>query len=527
MTKLEDIRKKLESCTAIEIVDVIDTDFKPKGWNHWVEFLVAPKKPAYDAKKLQKILAGVVPDLKPTIKDDFKQYGGRLEFGKLYFDEEIEDEDLESLIEKLPEDKREKVREEVSNNGKEKYKRRTFVKLYPDRWIAEASKKERWDAPEHSVRLKDIKTFKPGYRLSLFKRFREFGKRVDKKIASFLQPFFLQKADNASRKRWRRYVENPGFLLYTVTTTNRCTLRCQHCFEEAGPDRNDFLDADRVEQLAEESIEVFQRYPRSEIRITGGDPLLHPKIYDIIKSFSSRRDKMGYSCLDVETNGWWATDDEIARETLLRLKEAGAALVSMTFDSFHHENSPFDNNAHFNRLVKIAREIDEKETDFRFRYIAVGFPNLIMENGKKVMRSEIVPIGRGRQLDEKYWGDHMTCKARGCRLSGLFLMGIIGEYSHTDEVTFGPTGNVYICNSGKEFEHASLALGNINEQTLPEILENKNPLVETIRNEGLRGITKRLGMSVWQHWRMYEKFSPCGMCHELLREYGKEISAAL
>ena len=116
-------------------------------------------------------------------------------------------------------------------------------------------------------------------------------------------PFASQILDSARRYLWK-HISYPKTLLYTLVITNKCTLRCDHCFEEAGPENNTFLDAYRIEHLAEESIEIFNNYPEPrEIRITGGDPFLHPDMYQIIKSFSKRRDLLGYDTLDVETNG--------------------------------------------------------------------------------------------------------------------------------------------------------------------------------------------------------------------------------
>jgi len=138
---------------------------------------------------------------------------------------------------------------------------------------------------------------------------------------------------------WKRagYDKNEKRVLLTVTVTNRCTLRCGHCFEEAGPEKNDFLDAARVDGLAEESIELFKGYTGGELRITGGDPFLHSDIFKIIKSFSNRKEKIGYSTLDVETNGWWAVDNAKTADMVMKLKGSGATLLSMTIDNWHRK----------------------------------------------------------------------------------------------------------------------------------------------------------------------------------------------
>lgn len=345
--------------------------------------------------------------------------------------------------------------------------------------------------------------------------------------------FVRYKTDSATREEWKKIPYERGILL-TLTLTDKCTLRCEHCFEEAGPENNRFLDANRLDELAEEAMKVFKKYKRRELRVTGGDPFLHPNIYQIIESFSKRREGLEYTCLDVETNGWWATDEKTTRKTISKLKEAGATLLSMTYDYFHCKQNKFDIYEHFHRIEKSA-----KEEGLELRNILTGILFTEDEEIKKELEKHkeycsacwglpnVSPIGRGRSLPEKYWGEHITCTARGCRLNPPTLARVRGKWEQTDEITIGPNGNVYLCNSGKEFEHATLSVGNIYETGLSEILENQNNMiVDLIREEGLRGLSKRAGLSLGKHWKMYDKFSPCGLCHEMLREYGEKIIGA-
>lgn len=319
------------------------------------------------------------------------------------------------------------------------------------------------------------------------------------------------------RRNWWKNIQYETRYLFTLTLTNKCTLRCDHCFEEAGPEKTDFINAGRLDELAEESIEVFQKYPRGELRITGGDPFLHPDLFEIISSFSKRKEKIGYNSLDVETNGRWAVDDKTTREIIDNLKKSGATLLSMTISYYHKKEKKFNNDGHFDRIEKICSELD-----LGFRHISVGMPISYTDDLEEI--PEIVPIGRARNLPEDKWGYHLFCRAEGCRLyPPTQCHQIRGDYSFCDEITLGPTGNIYPCNSGKEFEHVTLALGNISAATLPEIIRTKNPLVEMIREKGLRSLTKIAGLSFVEHWQMYDKFSPCGLCHEMLREYGKDI----
>ncbi|MCK4730509.1 MAG: radical SAM protein [Candidatus Aenigmarchaeota archaeon] len=345
-------------------------------------------------------------------------------------------------------------------------------------------------------------------------------------------PEIAQTKDSLGRDMWKKvpYERN---LLFTLVITDKCTLKCEHCFEEAGPKNNTFLSASEINKLAEESIDIFKNYKNREIRITGGDPFLHPDLYQIIESFSERKDLLEYNTLDVETNGWWATDDKTTEKYIEMLKESGTDLLSMTVDYFHCKQDKFDIYKHFDRINKIAGE-----HDLQFRDITIDMCLSDDEEIKKEAKKhekccwgiipEVMPIGNARQLPEKYWEGLHPCRAEGCRLTPPTIAEVVGIYVHTDEITIQKDGNVYPCNSGKDFEYTTLSMGNIYEELLPEIIENQNnPIVQLLQEEGLRGLSEIAGIPLRKHWEMYYKFTPCGLCHELLRVYGKKISENL
>ena len=353
----------------------------------------------------------------------------------------------------------------------------------------------------------------------------------------------------------------PHKLLFTMEITDKCTLKCDHCFASASPDNNTFLDSDLVEKRADDLVELFQQYqPRnnesvaieyflfqakkegnmekynrlleemdelnlkaptsaSQIRITGGDAFLHNNLYDIINTFSSRKDLMNFSSIDVETNGWWAVDDETAKDIILKTKKAGADCISMTIDVWHKKNSPFPNDEYGKRIQKLAEKLD-----FPFRYITSGL-SAVWGDWLDI-KPTASPVGRARNLPESQWeGDFL--KHYGCRTSypnSLHPMG----YSKTDEITIGPQGNVYLCNSGREFEDANLSLGRWYEKPILQLMEeDSNPILRLLKEKGVRGLTELLGISLEKHYELYDKMSPCGLCHEMLRENGKEIMEKL
>lgn len=66
-------------------------------------------------------------------------------------------------------------------------------------------------------------------------------------------------------------------LTVSLWITEQCNLSCKYCYADAS--RNVFMDSNRLFRLIDElkSLEVF------DITIAGGEPFLHPEIFDIIR----------------------------------------------------------------------------------------------------------------------------------------------------------------------------------------------------------------------------------------------------
>lgn len=261
---------------------------------------------------------------------------------------------------------------------------------------------------------------------------------------------------------------------------------------------------------------MFSEHDSSHIRITGGDPILHPDVYEIIEIFSKRKTELGGPRIDVETSGGWVVDDQKTREVVRRLKDSGADSLSMTRDYWHEKCNVFNLSEHYNRIKEIAENLD------------LYFTGITVDIGIVEESSELVPqvtlIGRGRDLPEKYWkyaslNQHEEC---GLSINPNHVPHLFDK--HTSEIMFDPKGNVYLCNSGNCFNNAGLSVGNIYEQSIIEILgQDSNSIVRLLREKGTRGLTELVGMSLEDHYKMHNKMTPCGLCHEMLREYGKEI----
>ena len=70
-----------------------------------------------------------------------------------------------------------------------------------------------------------------------------------------------------------------------IFVTNRCNLKCIHCYSNGGEGETHDLSLNDLEHIFEqlESVGVL------EVRINGGEPLLHPQIAEIFLALQKRR----------------------------------------------------------------------------------------------------------------------------------------------------------------------------------------------------------------------------------------------
>lgn len=148
MSKLTHVRKALQDNTNITIVGAPERNYLPGRdgyWSHTVDFHVAPKTGGvYTAKELQALMLSLAPELEPTCKDDFHELDREIEFGKLYFDEDIGTEAVRREIvltdkDMFPSDGFVDGKRIIERT--EKVQRRTWVRLFPNAQIATAALK--------------------------------------------------------------------------------------------------------------------------------------------------------------------------------------------------------------------------------------------------------------------------------------------------------------------------------------------------------------------------------------------------
>lgn len=128
--------------------------------------------------------------------------------------------------------------------------------------------------------------------------------------------FYLKLAHSPETKKSEKYVP----LVMSWNVTRECNMKCSHCYINATEKK---LANELSTQEGKDLIDQICQVSKPLLILSGGEPLLRPDIYELIKYGTSRGLKMGLG-----SNGS-LIDDTVA----VKLKEAGIATVSISLDS--------------------------------------------------------------------------------------------------------------------------------------------------------------------------------------------------
>lgn len=149
--------------------------------------------------------------------------------------------------------------------------------------------------------------------------------------------------------------------------SRECNFFCDHCMHDCGPNFGNFMNNDQIEFAKNLIMNISSsEHHISVIGFTGGEPLMHPQIFDLFRFFYSRFP------LELHTNG----------------SDPYGILDSVPFDLNHS-------------LYRIFVPIDpyhdvfRKKEDILFRKLSVLGPVLIRKN--EIIKNK----GRASKLIEK------------------------------------------------------------------------------------------------------------------------------
>jgi organic radical activating enzyme len=292
-------------------------------------------------------------------------------------------------------------------------------------------------------------------------------------------------------KLWR----NAGLLL-----TYKCNAACEFCYYNCSPQQGGLMSTD-VAIRAWQSLKALAG-EKAKVHITGGEPFLYwDRLCEILKE--AKRQKLGRVDL-VETNAFWATDENTVTERLRLLDELGMRRLKISCDPFHQE------------------------------YVDIALVRHLAKAGTSLLGSKRLQVHWQKYLDDST--DHkalsqpqkeqLYIKAMSdypCRFTGRGAAGLaelvaaksIEELAATDcRATFLGAKGVHIDPYGNVFSGtcSGIILGNIMsvplERMWQEFRPEKNEIIKILFNLGPVGLLEQAQQLGYRPAKLY-----AGKCH--------------
>jgi GTP 3',8-cyclase len=112
-----------------------------------------------------------------------------------------------------------------------------------------------------------------------------------------------------------------------ISITDRCNMRCVYCMPNGNTEwieQNNILTYDEIVKLAT----ILARLGIEKIRVTGGEPLVRPRVEDLIKTLSNIDE---IKAISMTTNGL------LLRDKVMQLRDAGLSSINVSLDTFKED----------------------------------------------------------------------------------------------------------------------------------------------------------------------------------------------
>jgi len=294
-------------------------------------------------------------------------------------------------------------------------------------------------------------------------------------------------------KLWR----SAGLLL-----TYKCNCTCEFCYYNCGPEANGLVSV-------ETAVSVWRSLKtlageNARIHMTGGEPFLY---WDRLCEVLQHSRQQGLGGVDViETNGFWAKDENVIRERLRRLDELGMQRFKISCDPFHQQ---YVDIACVRRLAVVAAEmLGHERLLVRWRQYMEKQVGTQGFSGDRLMQSLIAAAhdypcrftGRaaGKLAESMASKPPEAFDSESCKSVFLGAKGV-----HVD-----PYGNIF---SGT---CSGIIIGNVNHAPLDKVWQSFDPsndeLVRRLFSRGPAGLLAEAVQAGYEKRRAYA--SKCHLC---------------
>ena len=215
------------------------------------------------------------------------------------------------------------------------------------------------------------------------------------------------------------------FSKLAVCMTNRCSAACDMCCFGCSPKKKTHLSTEQIKSSIRQAAETGAF---KSVGFTGGEPFHY---YDQLLECSAYGKELGLR-ITINTNGFWAKNEKLAREKLLALREAGVEYLSFSADSYHQAYVPVDVLRAALRLtyecgmqssLSIMETVDSQDL---ITYTEALRPEIYLT---ALTPHPMLPIGKAMESfsEDKYIRFFETKEAK-CTFMGLLQLNFDGNY---------------------------------------------------------------------------------------------------
>ena len=212
-----------------------------------------------------------------------------------------------------------------------------------------------------------------------------------------------------------------------IEITHECNLRCKHCLNNSGNKLPNQLTDEEIFNL----IIEFSKAGMQEIRFTGGEPLVHKKIYDFI----TLAHQLGLYT-SIGTNGTLVT-----KSVSEKLKLAGLNKAVVSIDGTEKAHDSIRGKGNYKRAIEGIENLEASGIKVRINAVimksnmedVIKLAKQLNENKKHLMIRRFIESGRGSLLENNTLSKQDYDYVRNQLKEELKGEYIIGHYLNENE----------------------------------------------------------------------------------------------
>ena len=295
-----------------------------------------------------------------------------------------------------------------------------------------------------------------------------------------------------------------------ILLTENCNARCKMCCDSRGLVKGKTLSIDELDIILHN---ISQCNEIDVIGITGGEPMLYPKLIKYITDYDYGR-KVSVT---IKTNGFWGYNRSKA-EDFIKENKNKVSFISLSYDGFHKEFIPIES---IRNIIELCAQYGIN-TDVVGCFLNDGIQpgDILNELGDsgyytKFCYQPVIQTGSAKHFEEE-----KLVKLLNTEKIEIRCIGVINP-----DILINPYLQVFPCCS-QVIENTILNFGNLAKNTLSDIINSikHNKVMFTLFTEGFRpfiNFMKEREIAYPQ-----DLASPCELCAYLFENdwFLKELS---